>query len=100
MRTLPFKLPRKGSACTETFSFLSFTMDTGILANLEPEFPDLLKCLQLGEHLGSYRFLWNWHQTSFFIAFCEIYRIFSKQLNIQNSFLYSIERSPCIQDSQ
>lgn len=51
MKTLPFKLSRKGSACTETFSCFDFTMDTGILVSLPPEFPDLVKCLQLGERL-------------------------------------------------
>lgn len=86
MKTLPFKFSRKGSACTERFSYLDFTMNTRILASLAPEFPDSVKCLQLGGHLGSYRFLWNWCQISFFIAFSQKNKILSKQQNIQNYF--------------
>lgn len=86
MKTLPFKLSRKGSACTETFSCFDFTMDTGILVSLPPEFPDLVKCLQLGERLWPHRYLW--YQTLFFIAFCEKTKIFSKKLNIQNCFFF------------
>lgn len=101
MKTLPFKFSRKGSTCTERFSYLDFTVNTRILASLAPEFPDLVKCLQLGEHLTDLTdFCGTGIKYDFSLPFLKKIKFCLSNRIFRITFLFFLGRSHCMQDSQ